>query len=85
MKISDLIFRYPTGSILKRDGICRVRIFVNSNNQVISLLTDLGGKNTSSSVTNSVERICTSLSQKGFVPKNTIFIEHYAMHTISYD
>lgn len=77
MKISDLIFRYPTGSISRRDGICRVRTFVGANGKVFALLTDLREMNTSSSVTNSIEDICDSLVKTGIVPEGTSFIEHY--------
>lgn len=73
MKINDLIFRYPGR---KRDGICRLRTFVNSN-KVYALLTDLGSKNTSASVTNSIEVVCQSLKSNRTVPINCVFIEHY--------
>ncbi|MDW9378815.1 Shedu anti-phage system protein SduA domain-containing protein [Chryseobacterium sp. JV558] len=88
MKINDFIFRYPYPTNYRRkDGICRVRTFVNSNFDIIAILTDLGEKNTSASVTNSIEIICNSLTSKLFVPKNTIFIEHYenSLYGYSFD
>lgn len=77
MKINDIIYRFPLANSLKKDGLCRVRTFVNSNNQIITLITDIGSKNTSASVTNSIEYICESLIENGFVPKDATFIEHY--------
>ena len=82
MKISDMIFRYPTRSISRNDGICRVRTFTNKNNEVIIVLTDLGENNPSASVTNSVERIYDSLIQKGIAPLGSTIIEHYEKNEI---
>ncbi|NYB73417.1 DUF4263 domain-containing protein [Sedimentibacter hydroxybenzoicus DSM 7310] len=75
MKISDFIFEFPTHS--RYPGLCRVRIFVSSEGNIVSVLTDIGDKNPSSSVTNSIESICQSLIQKGLVTDSTLFIEHY--------
>ena len=81
MKISDLIHRFPTSCGTRQDGICRVRVFVASNSKILALLTDLGDKNTSSSVTNSIELLCKSLLAKGVVPDQCSFIEHYEENT----
>lgn len=87
MKINDIIFRYSFPNNYPKDGICRVRTFVNSDFQIIAVLTDLDTKNTSASVTNSIEVICESLISKLFVPKHTIFIEHYepSFHAETFD
>jgi hypothetical protein len=77
MKINDIIFRYAFPQNNKRDGICRVRTFVNSYFQLIVLITDLDLKNTSASITNSIEIIVNSLINRLIVPKDSIFIEHY--------
>ena len=77
MKINDLIHRYPTAVGTRRDGICRVRTFVDNNLQTTALLTDLGRKNTGASVTNSIEFICESLLARGVVPEKCSVIEHY--------
>jgi len=77
MKINDIIFRYSFPRNYKRDGICRVRTFVNSAFQPIVLITDLGLKNTSASITNSIEIIFASLVDRLIVPRESIFIEHY--------
>ncbi|MCR8843429.1 DUF4263 domain-containing protein [Paenibacillus sp. SC116] len=77
MKISDIIFRYPTLSVIRNDGICRVRVFINENRQVVALLTDIGNKNTAASVTNSIEIIHTSLITRGIISEEAIIIEHY--------
>jgi hypothetical protein len=81
MKISDLIHRFPTSCGTRQDGICRVRLFVTSNSKILALLTDLGGKNTGSSVTNSIEFLCKSLLARGVVPDQCGFIEHYEENT----
>lgn len=81
MKISDLIHRFPTSCGPRQDGICRVRVFVSSNSKILALLTDLGEKNTASSVTNSIEFLCKSLLAKGLVPDQCDFIEHYEENT----
>lgn len=77
MKISDIIHRFPTSRGTRHDGICRVRVFVVGNSKVFALLTDLGNKNTASSVTNSIELLCKSLRERGIVPEQCTFIEHY--------
>lgn len=77
MKISDFVFRFPTCGITKNDAICRVRLFVTNSNIVYAVLTDLGDKNTGSSVTNSVEEIRSGLLNKGYINEETKIIEHY--------
>ncbi len=77
MKINDFIHRYPVTNFSRQDGICRVRTFSNSNNEVIVLLTDIGSKNTSASVTNVIEQVCESLVNNGMIPKDSIILEHY--------
>jgi len=83
MKVNDLIFRYSFRGNSKRDGICRVRTFVNSHFRLIVLITDLDLKKTSDSITNSIEVIYNSLIDRLIVPKNSIFIEHYEPSSIS--
>jgi Domain of unknown function (DUF4263) len=77
LQINDLIHRFPTACGTRQDAICRVRTFIGSNSRVFALLTDLGDKNTSSSVTNSVEFLCKSLLARGVAPDQCNFIEHY--------
>jgi hypothetical protein len=85
MKINDFIHRFPTCSITRRDGICRVRTFVGTNSRIVALLTDLGRENTSSSVTNCIEFLCKSLHSRGLVPAECDFIEHYERDAFSSD
>lgn len=82
MKINDLIIRYPT--LQRVDGICRLRTFVNSDIKIVALITDIDYKNTSASITNSIEQICEYLVKKGFVPPGSIFIEHYENGTFDF-
>jgi len=83
MKINDLIFRYSFPNNWPKDGLCRVRTFINSRFQVYVLITDLGVKNTSASVTNSIEIICESLKTRLIVPETSIFIEHYEPSSVN--
>ncbi|MFM0010054.1 Shedu immune nuclease family protein [Paraburkholderia sediminicola] len=76
MKISDIIYRFPTGSVTRLDGICRVRTFVGTDSRIFALITELD-KNTSTSITNCIERVCKSLRERGVVPPECEFIEHY--------
>ncbi|MGZ4924787.1 MAG: Shedu immune nuclease family protein [Halobacteriota archaeon] len=85
MKINDLIHRFPTGCGTRLDGICRVRTFVGTNSRIIALLTDLGDKNTSSSVTNSIELLYKSLHIRGVIPDQCSVIEHYETNAFSGD
>lgn len=77
LKLTDIIFRYPTNSAIQVDGICRVRTFVNQNKQIVALLTDLGDKNPSASVTNSIELIHKSMINRGIITESSIIVEHY--------
>lgn len=77
MKINDLIHRFPTACRTRQDGICRVRTFIGTDSRVFALLTDLGDKNTSSSVTYSIKLLCQSLLTRGVVSDQCDFIEHY--------
>lgn len=77
MKISDFIFRFPTCGRTRNDAICRVRLFSNSSQKLYSIFTDLGDKNTGSSVTNSVETIRENLILKGYINESFSVIEHY--------
>jgi len=76
MKISDTIYRFPVKG-RRKDGLCRMRVFCNNQHNIIVVLTDLLDKNTSASVTNSIEVIIDSLIQNSIVPENSKFIEHY--------
>jgi len=76
MKVNDFIHRF-SGRAMRRDGICRVRTFVSDNAKVFILLTDLGDKNTSLSVTNACGIIRNSLITNNLIPDECCFIEHY--------
>jgi hypothetical protein len=88
MKINDFILRYSFSINQIKDGICRIRTFINSKSQIILLITDLGKKNTSASVTNSIEVIYDTLISKYGTPKESVFIEHYepsSIHNHTFD
>lgn len=76
IKVSDFIYRYSVKLGHRPDGICRVRIFVNKQNEIYALLTELYNNNTSAFVENAFTMIKNSLINKGYVPRNTQFIIH---------
>jgi hypothetical protein len=76
MKISDIIYRYSVPNKSFNDGICRLRVFCNNENQTYAILTEIS-KNTSTSITNSIEVIIKKIIESFIVPSDTIFIEHY--------
>lgn len=76
MKISDFIFQFTPTNLSRTDSLCRVRIFANKNN-TYALLTDIDGKYSPASVTNSIEYIREQLIVKGFISNNTLIVEHY--------
>ncbi|OVZ89598.1 hypothetical protein CBW58_16180 [Yersinia frederiksenii] len=76
MKVSDFIYQYKPNNFSHYDAICRVRIFVYETSQY-ALLTDLGERSGSGSVTNAVEYIRSQLIHQGFISSDTQVIEHY--------
>lgn len=76
MKITDFIFRFKTPSVPCSAGICRVRVFVNSQNKVYVLLSELD-ENPSTSVTISIESIVAQLQAQQKIPLHAQIIEHY--------
>lgn len=76
MKVNDFIFRFRSYGVLSESGICRVRLFVNSQAEVYVVLTELK-ENPSTSVTNAVEMICEQLLAAKKMPEQARVIEHY--------
>ncbi|MCW3463965.1 Shedu immune nuclease family protein [Chitinophaga nivalis] len=75
MKASDRIFRFTGWHY--RDGLCRVRTFVNWEKQiVIALITDLGNLNPSGSVVYLIEVLVKELIAKLVIPKESIILQH---------
>ena len=72
MILKDFIFRFPTRTFSKRDGLCRVRIFNDREGKQIVLITDIGNKNPSSSVTNEIEIILGKLIEQKQVNADAI-------------
>lgn len=77
MKLFDIIHQFKAEAYSINDGLCRVRMFINSKNKVNIVVTDLGDLNPSASVTNGIEKIKQSLLQSGIIPDEVSFIEHY--------
>lgn len=76
MKITDFIFKYETARwSIARVGICRVRIFSNSQNQIYVVLTELD-ENPGSSVTNTLEEILRQLLATQKIPSAAGVIDH---------
>ena len=67
-KITDFIFKYETARwSIARVGICRVRVFLNGQNQIYVVLTELD-ENPGSSVTNTLEEILRQLLTAQRIP-----------------
>ncbi|ENM5752114.1 DUF4263 domain-containing protein [Vibrio mimicus] len=77
MKVNDFVFTYGGRYDPRRKSMCRVRVFVNRDEIISCVLTDLGNKNPGQSITNSIEDAISALVQQGVVPEKTCFIEHY--------
>jgi Domain of unknown function (DUF4263) len=58
-------------------GLCRVRIFLPSQEKSVVVITDIGDLNPGPSVTNSIENIVTILLEQKLINKSTIVIENY--------
>lgn len=76
MKINDIVHKYTFNTINSREGICRLRTFVNSEKKVFVLLTELDN-NTSASITNAIEKIAEGLFEIGLLNETTSIVEHY--------
>lgn len=76
MKVTDFIFQFKTPSAFCSVGICRVRVFVNSQNKAYVLLSELD-ENPSTSVTNAIESIVAQLQAQQKIPSHAQIIEHY--------
>lgn len=63
VKISDFIFQFTPTNLSRTDSLCRVRIFLKDN-IMHALLTNIDGKYSPASVTNSVEHIRKQLIEK---------------------
>lgn len=77
MKISDFIFRYSSHRGQLHDSLCRVRLFYSPGQGKSALLTDIGSKNPSGSVTNSIVSLRRSLIESGHIDGDTRLVEHY--------
>ncbi|MCV6902842.1 MAG: DUF4263 domain-containing protein [Achromobacter xylosoxidans] len=80
MKVSDFVFDYETSHGSLRPGACRIRVYVNKQQDAYVLMTDLEER-FPSSVTNTVEWVRRSLLDKGLVPPHAHYIEHYPKET----
>lgn len=77
LKLIDTILRYPVSTVVNRDGICRIRTFINSSKELFVVITEIDEYNPSASVTNSIENIKMTLLQRGLITDKYIIIEHY--------
>lgn len=75
MKLNDFIFEFDTSS--RYSGLCRVRSFVNSKQELYVVITDLGPKNPAASITNCIESIYDRLIMDGYINNEYKIIEHY--------
>jgi hypothetical protein len=77
VKLCDFIFRFTASGSSKNDSICRIRLFVSADRIAYAVLTDLGDKNTGSSVTNAIEYFRSELIKHGFISEHAKIVEHY--------
>ena len=83
MKINDFIYEFNGDSWNTKNFICRARLFIHQNNKFM-LLTDLGDKSVSTSITNCIETIRANLLRDGHICEETRLIEHYQDRISSY-
>ena len=83
MKINDFIYEFNGSNWNTKNFICRARLFINQDNKFM-LLTDLGDKSVSTSITNCIESIRKNLLRDGHICENTQLIEHYQDRISSY-
>jgi len=75
MKLNDFIFEFDANQNYL--GLCRVRCFVNSTQELYVVITDLGPKNPVASITNCIESIYNQLIIDGYIDDKYKVIEHY--------
>jgi len=77
MKLSDFILHYPSPRLRDRHGFCRVRLFLAPPGPPVAVLTEPIDHDLGPSVTNAVEVIVQTLRQRGYVPDDCRFIDHF--------
>ncbi len=84
MKLYDFIYRYKTDAIVNKAGICRVRLFIHLGNQCFYAVISQLDENPSTSVTNAIETIVSSLIAAEKIPVASVIVDHYPQHDFGY-
>lgn len=75
MKISDFIFRFKSFR-MREDGLCRVRLFVNTQNEMICVLTDIDIMSNAPYLDTVCDTVIHSLYDDGYLLNCKIHILH---------
>lgn len=75
MKVSDFIYRFKSFRMLE-DGLCRVRLFVNTQNEMICVLTDINIMSNAPYLDTVCDTVIHSLYDDGYLLECKIHILH---------
>lgn len=75
MKISDFIFRFKS-FMMQEDGLCRVRFFINSQNKLVCVLTDINTMSNAPYLDTVCNTVVHSLYEYGYLIDCEIHILH---------
>ena len=75
MKISDFIFKFKSFR-MRREGLCRVRIFINSEKEKICVLTDINNMSNMPCLEVVCDTVIRELCDNGYVIACNIYVLH---------
>lgn len=75
MKISDFIFKFKSFG-MRKDGLCRVRLFVNTQKEIICVLTDIDSMSNAPYLDTVYNTVIQSLNENGYIIDCQTYILH---------
>lgn len=75
MKISDFIFKFKSFR-MREDGLCRVRLFVNTQKEIICVLTDIDSMSNAPYLDTVCDTVIQLLNENGYIIDCQIYILH---------
>lgn len=75
MKISDFIFKFKFYR-MRREGLCRVRSFINSEREMICVLTDIGTMSNTTYLEDICDTVISQLCEQGYLIGCQTFVLH---------
>lgn len=75
MKISDFIFKFKSFR-MREDGLCRVRLFVNTQKETICVLTDIDSMSNAPYLDTVCDTVIQLLNENGYIIDCQIYILH---------